>query len=83
MELFEDVKIKKIKGKKVGKDDIVDLINDNDRTHVINIIVMKFMKINKLSWEEIKEMILKIDETKVTANVFLGLLELKLTKIEK
>lgn len=51
----------------------MDLIGDDTRSKVIQIAIMKLFKINKLNWEQVKNMIIQINEEVTDYNSFLAL----------
>lgn len=74
LEYFEDKKVEKIatvtRTTKIMK---IDLIGDDTRANVLNIAITKLLKINKLNWTEIVDMVINIDEEKVGYETFISL----------
>lgn len=74
LEYFEDKKVERVATVARSNRNIkVDLIGDDTRANVLNIAITKLLKINKLTWQEIKDMLMKIDEEKVGYETLISL----------
>jgi len=69
------------KVKKNQKND--DICRDDSRQYSFNIALMKMFKINKLNWDQIINMIMKIDYSIIDLDSFLSLENLAPNKKEK
>ena len=77
LELFEDKKeVKTFMTRNTQEEITIDFINDFTRSNQINIAVVKLLKINKLSWPKIHDMINNIDETVIGYTNFVGLMKI-------
>ena len=75
-EYFQDKKIvKKVDSSKNdnNKNMKVELIGDETRKKIINIALTKFFRVNKLTWESIKKLIIEIDEKNIGFDSFMSI----------